>query len=101
MIYTEDRATFIRDLFEKPPHCARLSVHTGQYTCKLKPKDAEAFVNLAVEQMWETRSKIKTAPDILRLWIAACETAARSRKMWWVWHNGSWTEVRGARLRFL
>lgn len=101
MIYTEDRETFERDLFNKPPHCARLAVHIGTYTCKLSPSDAEQFVKRAVDNLWDNRGKIKTAPDILRLWIAACDSVAKSRPTWMVWVNGEWVKVRAAKLRYL
>lgn len=100
MTYTEDRETFERDIF-RPPHVARMLEHAGRYVGSMTKADKDAFLELALDHMWERRAFIKQTSDIQRMWELALQDAARSRLRWLIWPNGSLTEskwVLGTRL---
>jgi hypothetical protein len=97
--YTEDRATFARDIFQ-PPHTARLFERAARYTVKLRSTDREVFIRIALEAFWDLRDRIKVTNDITRVWDLALAHTARSRPFWWVWDGvgKAWVRVKGTRL---
>lgn len=98
MTYTEDRHTFEAQL-RQPPHFARMLEHSGRYVGRLTKMDKESLIEIAFDRLWESRDQIKEMNDILRLWIAALNGAARTRKTWLVWLNNShWARVKGTQL---
>lgn len=74
-------------LLSRPPHAARMSEHAGYFVERLDKADKNALLSMAVERMWETRSQIHEAQDILKTWIKALEYAARRRAYWVQWFN--------------
>src|ERR1700675_769846 len=98
MIYTEDREQFERDILH-PGRFARLLERAGRYIDGLQ--DKEAFLETALDIMWERRSEVQNANGLLAMWDEALSTAALTRSRWLV-HTGPALErtewVRGARL---
>lgn len=81
MIYTEDREQFERDIL-RPGRFARLLERAGRYLDGLDDKNA--FLEFALDYMWENRASVKDTSGLLKLWDAALETAASRRGSWLV-----------------
>lgn len=97
MTYTEDRATFERQL-SQPPHAARLMEHAGRFVGRLDNADKEWLLDIALEWLWGARDGIKESGDILRLWVKGLEYAARQRPRWHLWSSGYDWWVKGSQL---
>jgi nicotinamide mononucleotide adenylyltransferase len=99
MTYTEDRATFERDIF-RPPYLARMLERAGVYVGSMRQSDRDAFSQTAMEEFWWLRDKVKDANDITRVWELALRYAALSRKTWGVWNSveAAWVIVPGKKL---
>lgn len=98
MTYTEDQATFVRDIF-KPPYLARMLEHTGRYTGRLSSEDRHALIAMALDYFWDLRDYIKTSNDVTRIFEEALHQAAMDRVRWrikWNVYEHKW--VRGYRL---
>lgn len=88
MIYTEDRATFERDMF-RPPFMARLLDIAGRYAhCpagRISADDKEELYKLALDKFWELRDTVRFSNDVYRVWENALKAAAATREKWLVW----------------
>ena len=76
-----DREAFEREL-SRPPHVARMMEHAGRYVKWLDKGDKDALLEDAVARLFDTADRIKESRDVLALWIAALEYAARRRPRW-------------------
>ena len=76
-----DREAFEREL-SRPPHVARMMEHAGRYVKWLDKDDKNAVLEYATDRLWETRAQIKETKDLLTVWIAALDYAARRRPRW-------------------
>lgn len=91
MTYTKDRETFERDIF-RPPHVARMLEHAGSYVGAMTKRDKDAFLELALDHIWNNRHQIKATNDIQVVWHDGLRAAAHSRDRWLIWPHGSLTE---------
>lgn len=81
MALMNDREAFERALI-RPPHAARMMEHAGRFVGMLDKDDKNALLEDATERLWETREKVLEGKDVLMVWIAALEYAARRRPTW-------------------
>jgi len=81
-----EREKFEADLF-RPPHAARMTEHAGRFVERLDKEDKNMLLTTALDRLWETRKEIKTAQDVLRVWVKALEYAATRRPVWRTWFN--------------
>ena len=97
--YTEDRVTFERDIF-RPPYLARMLERAGVYVGAMNQRDRDFFAQIAMEQFWWLRERVKVANDITRVWELALRYAALTRKTWKVWSSveAAWVTTPGKRL---
>lgn len=99
MTFTEDRDVFDRTVF-KPPYLARMLERAGVYVGSLAQIDKDAFVEIAMNALWDLRDRIKVSNDVTRLWDQALKHTALSRERWLVWSGTetAWIWVPGKNL---